>query len=207
MASQIDICNLALSHISCEPIKTLQDGTDSSRLLQLYYPRCRQQAIRDFPWGFATVTDTLALSTYTNPVWDYCYGYPLKCLKVVRIFDGSNKRFTDFDEEYNVVLYKDGKTRLIGTNLKNATITYMYDVEDTTIFDPLFVDALSFNLALAINNAKTGDAQLTSLMFNQYQMSLNKAYQAQAMEQREDVHWPDGYLIARRGIGWRRRRR
>lgn len=206
MASQLDICNLALSHIACGAIQSLQDGSESARILNLHYDTCRQDVLRDFPWSFARVTDALDLTPFTHPKWDYCYSYPMHCVRILRVFA---ERFADDEArsaEFETRLATDGKTKLICTNCQHAYAEYIYDVTDTTVYDSLFLEALSYKLAFEINRVKTGDAGLTGELQQRYQLALAQAQHAAVMENRVHIDYPNRYLVARGGKGWRHRR-
>lgn len=202
MASQVDICNLALSHLSCGAIQSLSDGSESARLLQLHYDRCRQSVLRDFPWSFSRITNTLALTTFTIPAWDYCYAYPLKCLKIIRVFDSRYRE----KEEFEIRLSPDGTTKMIVTDVKDAYAEYIFDMEDTTLYDSLFIEALSYKIAFELNHVKTSDAALAQELLQRYQLTLSTAQHSTAVEENKHIEYPNRYLEARRGYPWRHRR-
>lgn len=208
MATQVDIANMALAHIACAPIQTLQDGSESSRLINLHYDNCRQDVLRAFPWTFATITTNLVLTEFTIPKYRYCYAYPNKCVRVVRVFpEGFAQRNDTIWSEFEASLAPDGKTRIINTDCENAYVDYIYDVTDCNAYDSLFVEALSYKLAYEINRMKTDDSNLTNEIYNRYQMTLAEAQHSAAMERQHRIQWPDRYIKYRRGgMTWRRMR-
>lgn len=206
MATQVDIANMALAHIACAPIQTLEDGSESSRLIKLHYDNCRQDVLRAFPWTFATITTNLVLTSFTVPKYAYCYAYPNKCVRVVRVFpEGFGRRNDVIWAEFEASLAPDGKTRIVSTDCQNAYVEYIYDVTDCNAYDSLFVEALSYKLAYEINRSKTDDSNLTNEIYGRYQMVLAEAQHSSAMERQRRTEWPDRYISYRRGgLRWRK---
>lgn len=194
MASKLDICNIALSNIGCLPIQSLTDNSESSRLLLLNWDRCLESVLREFPWNFATTVQKLNLST-ENPIdYDYAYAYPFNCLQILGIYEKDcHKKF-----DYTVRASTDGTMKIILTDLEEAYIKYTQKIQDTTLYDPSFVEAFAYKLSWEINNAKTGNAQQTQEMAQRYQQALYKAYHNTATEQRKKDMYPDRYIQCRR---------
>lgn len=208
MTRDIDIANMALAHIACTPIQSWQEGSDSSRLIQLHYENCRRDVLRQFPWTFAKVTEPLAKTDFKLPKWNYVYKYPVHCVRVIRLFPRELAGRDEIWTEYEASLAPDGKTRIIGVNSDDVFIEYIYDVTDTTTYDPLFIEALSYKLAFEINRAKTNDGDMTNELYQRYREAIENAKHASVMETKHKVQWPDSYLTFRRGArGWRSRRR
>ena len=200
MATQVYISNLALAHIACAPIQTLQDGSESARLINLHYDNCRQDVLRAFPWTFATVTANLVQTDFKLPKWRYVYAYPRKCVRIVRVFPEQLARRNDeFWAEFEASLAPDGRTRIVGTDCENAFVEYIWDVTDCNAYDSLFVEALSYKLAFEIGRSKTDDSALINEVHNKYQMTIAQAQHAAAMERQHRVDWPTRYVDYRRG--------
>lgn len=134
MASKIDICNYALKRCGGNTIISLSDNTESGRLANLYYDQTRRELLREFQWAFAKKRANLTLLTST-PVMDYDYEFqlPSDCLRVLFL----NQKRDNYEIE--------GRKLLSDNN--QASILYISDVEEEGQFDPLFVKALSYNLA------------------------------------------------------------
>lgn len=194
MASKLDICNIALANIGCLPIVSLNDGSDSARLMQLNYDRCLESVLREFPWKFATVTDVLATADDPHPGYRYAYAYPYECLRVCGVFDSDLKRKQDYD----IRLAASGEYKIIVTDEREAVVQYIKKVNDTTLYSPSFVEALAYDLSYEINNAKTGNAQQTSEMQERYVRALEKAKHDDVIEMKKPFHYPNDYEKARR---------
>lgn len=149
MASDVDVCNIALSHIGDEAeviAISPPDGTTQSTHCGRFYPMARNQLLEMHTWSFATVRVSLALVAAGAPSqWLYAYAMPAKCLRPLGVFppDASDDaRGEDFivesDSDGNGVIY---------TNVQSAVLRYVRLVEDTTKFTPGFVTALGRLLA------------------------------------------------------------
>jgi len=195
MVSQTYICNLALSHIGGGKITSLDDGTEKARQLEINYDVCLEMALRDFPWNFARKIELLALTDDTTPGWDYVYGYPVDCTKVLKIYAGNNARVQE-KSEFKII--SDGDEKYIACDIEDAYIEYTMRVTNPTIYDPLFVKALSYLLAGEISNALSGNASKTSEMVQRYQLAIKEANLAGATEEHIPLEWPNSYLRGRR---------
>lgn len=149
MSSDVDICNLALSHVGdeAEVISIVPpDGTTQASHCGRFYPMARDQLLEMHTWTFATVRKTLALVEAGAPSeWLYAYALPakyLKALAVLPVGSADDARGEDFIVEADA----DG-VGVLYTNVESATLRYIRVVDDTTRFTPGFVTALSRLLA------------------------------------------------------------
>lgn len=169
MASEVDICNLALGHLGDDATVSAIDPSDGSAQADhcvRFYPIARRQLIGMHGWGFATKRVALAvLDTDELPdTWAYCYSAPNGAINVIAVLSpGSTDSFAAQDptnplygiatqpgdlntQPYVQEVLQDG-TKVIFTNVEDATARYTVDITDTTKFTPLFVTALSRLLA------------------------------------------------------------
>lgn len=145
MASTVDICNLALSHlgnkaqvVSISPV----DGSVEADYCARFFSIARDEVLEMNDWTFARTRIALSqLSTNPSTVWQYAYSRPADCITPRRMMTGDatlhEDDSVDFDQEGDVLL----------TNLQNAILVYTRPVEDPTRFSPGFVTALSYKLA------------------------------------------------------------
>lgn len=149
MASVVDICNTALSHLGdeAEVISIVPpDGTAQSAHCGRFYPIARDKLLEMHPWTFATVRVSLAVVAAGAPSeWAYAYALPTKCLKPHAVYlpdaldDARGEDFiVESDADGSGVLY---------TNVADAVLRYTRLVEDSTRFTPGFVVALARLLA------------------------------------------------------------
>lgn len=173
MASEVDICNLALAHLGdTATLSSINppEGSAQADHCQRFYPIARDTLLQMHNWNFAS--RRVLLANVTNPWtnWKYAYGVPSDCLDVVSVLppdaeDDYSTRFVPTDtpmwasnyapvvaagryvpQPYSVETDPSGN-KIIYTNQENAILRYQALVADTTKFSPLFVMTLSWHLA------------------------------------------------------------
>lgn len=195
MASKLDICNIALSNIGCMPIASMNENSESARLMRLNYNRCLEAVLREFPWKFATKAVSLVTAGDDEHIgYEHAYVYPYDCLRLVHVYDERMKR----PQEYTVRLSTDRTYKVILTDTPSAVAEYTAILEDTTLFPSTFIEALAYKISYEINNAKTGNAQQTAEMNERYTQALQQAYHDDVMETKKNIEWPNHYEMARR---------
>lgn len=148
MASQTDICNLALSHIgiSKEIANVTTERTAEANACRRFYDIVRESVLKDYSWPFATKIAALNLvEEDPNDEWAYSYRYPSDCLYARRILSGQRD-----DTELTRVAYKitqDSQGILIFTDAENAELEYTLNVNDEDIYSSDFKLAFSYRLA------------------------------------------------------------
>lgn len=170
MASEVDICNLALSRVGDTAIVVAinpPDGSAQARHCSRFYPIARDSILEMHNWGFITrrVSLTPATVPVTTPEWLYAYSPPANYLSVLGVFDpqasddvvfpiaqyhnaSCDSTGTSVITPKNFVLESDNNGNpIIYTNQENATAIVTFRVTDTSKFPPLFVEAFSWLLA------------------------------------------------------------
>lgn len=190
MATETEICNLALSHLGVgKEIANLEteNSAEASACRRFYQPTV-ERVLTDFPWPFATRFATLAL-VEEDPTeeWDFSYRYPADCLKLRRILSGSRQDAPNGRVAYR--LGSDASGRLVYTDQDDATVEYTFNPTDTTLFDVMFVEALAYALAVNIAPRITaGDPfKLGERAAALYQLSLAQAQASALREQQDDI--------------------
>jgi len=153
MASVIDICNLALSHIGDRAnINSISppEGSIHAEHCARFYPLALDTLLRMHPWTFATRRLLLADASLVVPPahpWQYSYAIPSDLVTVIGIYSGA-RQFDEDAHEYEFEIGNDAnRTRVIFTNCDEATMRYVSDVTDSARFPAWFVQALSWILA------------------------------------------------------------
>lgn len=147
--SEVDICNLALSHLGdeAEVISiTPPDGTIQAAHCGRFYPIARNTLLEMHQWTFATVRTSLALTVAAAPSeWEYAYAMPSNVLKPLAVYlptaaqDGRGEDYiVESDASGNQVIY---------TNVEQAVFRYIRLAQDTTKFTAGFTTALARLLA------------------------------------------------------------
>lgn len=206
MASQLDICHMALGHLGVtKRLTSINDATEAARACALFYDPCRDEVMRAFPWPFATIKATLTLvedlTADSTAEWGYSYRYPTDCLRFLRIRSGYGRQETNATQvRYRVI--RDTTGSLILTDQEDAIGEYVQQTTDPTDFAPDFVTAFSYRLAGAIAPAVTsGDPNRLGLRaFQLYDLAIRQAWANSLNEQSPDVNEQSGFLSARNGV-------
>lgn len=148
MASEIEICNLALSHLGDSATVASIDPPEGSAQAEhcaIFYPVARDALLEMHNWKFSTRRATLSLLTADSWSWSYAYAKPANAMKLLAVLPAGAGSDAD-GEEYEMESADDG-AQLILTNTALASARYIAFVADTTTFSPLFTLALSYQLA------------------------------------------------------------
>lgn len=148
MASEVDICNLALAHIGDKATVSAiapPDGSIQADHCKRFYPIARDALLEMHAWGFATKRRSLSLLSDPPTSWEYRYMYPTDCLKPWAVLP---YQATDDQNSVDFIVEtaSDG-TKTILTNEESATLRYTFKITDTTKFSLTFTSVLARLLA------------------------------------------------------------
>lgn len=88
MASDVDICNLALAHLGDEATVSSIDPPEGSAQAEhcaRFYPMARDTVLEAHDWNFATTRGVLALVGSAWPSWAFCYELPSACVRAISV--------------------------------------------------------------------------------------------------------------------------
>lgn len=174
MASKVDIANLALNHLGMNNITNFTEGSPSSNAVNSFFIPCRDDVFREYRWPFATVREALTLTNDVVLGYDYVYLYPVRAATIWSVFDESTID-TKEDQEFEVIYVPDSNRRVVCTGFQSAYAEYTYKLEDTTLFDPKFVLALSYKLAGAMAHQLIGSPEVGLKMGELYSGIISQA--------------------------------
>ena len=150
MASDIDICNLALGHLGDEAnVQAISppDGTTQAQHCARFYTIARDATLEMHAWGFATKRAALAqLTIPTTTAWKYQYALPSDLIKPLSVYPADADYADGIGDDDNKQPYQ-REGNLLLTNTPNAMLRYVSRITDPTLFTPLFVDTFGFKLA------------------------------------------------------------
>lgn len=196
MASEVDICNLALSRLgdnatvaSINPPEGSAQGEHCAR----FYPIARDSLLESHPWKFATCREPLARLSHESWNWAYAYAAPVKAIRLLSILPATasnDARTQDYEMEAD-----NNGVMLILTNVEQATVRYIARVTDPTKYSPLFVDALGWllasHLAGPIIKGDAGAAMARSC-YQSFQVVNSQALVSDSNQQQiTPAHMPD----------------
>lgn len=156
MASVVQLCNMALSHIGSDArVSAISppDGSVEAGHCATFYDQARTEMLEPGTWAFTLKRATLASVTNASTAWAYAYALPSDCLRALRILTPSLGVTVFTQDEVTLATHdNDGAAfELEGTTLysnePDAVLLYVHDVTDSTRFTASFVSALSYLLA------------------------------------------------------------
>ncbi|MFA5379734.1 MAG: hypothetical protein WC455_28505 [Dehalococcoidia bacterium] len=214
MASETDICNLALLRVkSSKFINGL--GTDTglsteleSNLCALLYPLVRDQVLEVVDWDFARRRSVLTLygtssgdGTYLNPKsptnWEFSYLLPtdfVKAREVIGVRNPVHEQLIPYEVGTDIMLASPSEDlRLLYTDQEEAELLYTAQITYTNGFTPLFISAVAAGMAVELNMSLSRGLDDTKLR-QLYQMELIRASASNYNEGQPDLP-PDGDMI------------
>lgn len=177
----LDICNLALSHIGQGAITAEEYAgnlNESARHLNIIYDFSRDNLLRIKDWRFATVKEVLVASDDEVPNWTYIYDYPANCMHISKIFydvESQDPGSIEFETVYVPVAGVVAAHKVIAANYDDAYIEYVYKVTDPDLFDVSFINAFSYFLAAQIAKPLTNDDKMPKIMMDIYYSLISDA--------------------------------
>ena len=169
MATEIDICNLALAHLGDDAtIASIKppEGSAQAEHAARFYPIARNTLLETHTWNFAAKRASLATTTNTTEQWEYAYVAPADMMTPLAIISptaqndystrmSSGDTLGGITSNYSPTIVAGHYTPqqfavegdYIYTNQENAILRYQSLITDSTKFSPLFVVALSWHLA------------------------------------------------------------
>ena len=148
MASEVDICNLALARLGDNATVASIDPPEGSAQAEhcaRFYAVARDSLLEMHAWKFATRRVQLANLTVPSWDWSFAYAEPTGTLKLLGVLSATASN-DDETQPYEAESDATGAA-IILTNQESASLRFVARVTDTTKFSPLFVDALAWLLA------------------------------------------------------------
>lgn len=155
MATEVDICNIALTNLGEAKIVSLTEATERARLSNLRYPDVRDAVLRSHPWNCATKRAKLTRSTVT-PAFGYLYQYslPFDCLRIL----GTHDSLLSYQIEGKYLL----------TDETTMYVKYIAQLTDTSDIDSNLIQAIGLRLAWELAEPLTGRIELKREMWGKY---------------------------------------
>lgn len=172
MATDVDICNLALSSLA-DPaqVKAIDppDGSVQAGMCARWYPIALQQMLESFDWSFAKRSLILPelQETQPRPRGQRAFRLPADCARIVAVQD-LHGRLLEFEQEGDVLLVRYAAPELV----------YITREIMPSILPTLFVEALSLLLAsFLVGPLRRSDStsQTAQNLLQLYQVALAKA--------------------------------
>ena len=183
--SDVSICNLALQKLGAGRITSLTEDSRNARSCNACYTLIRDKELRAHPWTFAVKRVVLAPDA-TAPAFDFDYAFaiPQDCLRILP----PNTPLIDWKLENNKIL----------TNAGNSlNLIYIARIEDPTVYDACFDEALAAKLAWHLCEEITQSNQKKADAMNEYKDAIRTARRTNAFEKLADAPPEDSWNLAR----------
>lgn len=189
------IANRALQLLGAGSIMNLTDNTPEARECTRAYDYCRRAELRKQVWNFATARVALSPDA-AAPAFGYAYQFslPTDCLRIVLV----NDPYLDWKEEGRKILTNSANSPFGNTSVTAAGtaalipvtaavspilyLTYVTDVQDPTVFDPLFCELVAASMAQAMCERLTQSNQKLGAARQAHSDALDEAKHADALE-------------------------
>jgi hypothetical protein len=204
MADKIDIINLALRRIGELPIESIDEGSAAADVMKDIYDMIVDSELRSWPYTWAVKTDELAqVASEEAPDFGYIFQLPADYLKMVTIIDPSTgSTLWDWDwPSYNRISRTQYEWEVrqdkLYVNFSEVTIKYIFDQSDESKWDPSFVDAIAWRLAMEASISITDSDRITERAREQYFAIIRMARGSNGAESRRKFDLSREYRKAR----------
>lgn len=186
MASEVGICNSALTKIGAGRIVALDDGSKNANACAELYPKLRDDLLRRHAWNFACVRLKLARLA-AAPAFGYAYAYqlPSDWLRTVAVYEDDAGQAL---AEYRV----EGRTIL--SSAEALYIVYVRAVGDPNDMPSDFREALASMLACDLAVPIAQSSSLRQEMDQAFRDALARAKSVDAVEDCPE-RLPDGAWV------------
>lgn len=195
MASQVQIVNQALTKLGAARITSMDDGTNSARVMSAIYDIKRDAELAANPWTFAIKRASIPASTDTPGFyWSHAYPLPSDFLSLVQV--GADFAFYEsdtgalFDVEGGAILTNESSP---------LDVRYVYRVTNPGLYPALFVEALACRLAAEACEQITQNQSKREAAWSEYKQALRQARRTNAIEQPPRLLPETGWVRAMRG--------
>jgi hypothetical protein len=174
MSDYVSIANLAASKIGeDDQLRAPDQDSHLGRTVAAVWNTVRRAAIRDHTWNFATRRAGLAAEALAEIPYPWAYSYPLpaQSIRLVEILNPS------IEKDYQL----EGRSVLCNT-AGPLYVRYLIDIEETALWDDLFVAAFASRLAWQIGPRIAGSGYDKAAGWQAYKVDLNAAKRVDAVE-------------------------
>lgn len=178
MASQVQICNAALTKLGAARITDLLEDSRNARTMAAIYDDKRDAELAAHPWSFAITRASLpALSAAPAFGWARAFPLPADCLKLVEVGE-QFMMYADLVPTFQI----EGRSILTdeGSPLR---IRYLYRVTNPGLHSPLFNEALACRLAAEAAETITQNSTKRDQAWAEHKRAIVEARRANAIEQ------------------------
>jgi len=201
MASQVDICNMALGRIGArQRIGSMNEQSEEARILKLVYPQILGLTLEQVDWGFARRRKALTLlETDPNDFWAFRYELPADCACPRNIQGFTRNPTIEELIPWEVEGEDDPAKRTIFSDMEEAVLQYTRNDVPTGSYPSHFVHALAWNLAVEIAMPLTGTTDVVSYAINAANAAVIQCGSMSANQRQPDDARESEFVRARDG--------
>ena len=202
IASQVAICNLALSRIQVkERIAALTEDSSEASECDLIYDTLLDEALgapKD-GWPWAKVRKTLVAHAGLAPdQWGFHYVYPADCVRALYIINGLQEGLSRPTDEIVYRVHDDGAgTKVIYTDADLAELVYVQRVTDPTKYPMQFTMYFAWLLASELAQPLASSLTLEQRAVARAQIAYEKAI-AHSYGEESEPQEPDDIYVSNR---------
>lgn len=181
MASVIAICNSALGRVGGAKITSLDDPSVEAARCKEVYPLARQFVLAAREWSFAVRRRVLSpIVSSSSFGYTKSFKKPSKSLRILTVYDGSSSAGMDDVNDLDWSLEGDE----IRCDADTIKIRYIEDIEESALFSPGFVEALSVYMASQLAISLAQSASLSGNYLGLFEQLVSQAAAVDGMQGR-----------------------
>lgn len=199
-SSTTDIANRALTKLGEQRVLSLSDDTAAGRTMRSIFEQVRDAELRRSRWNFAMRRASLS-ALAAAPEWGYAYQYPMPTdfLSLVQVGEFYIRPSTKAKGPWSVESTDSGSAILTDIPAP-LLIRYVRRVENSGLFDPLFVEVLACRLAFEACETITQSSSKKEAASQEYKAALSEAARCNAIENPPNDLPHGTWLEAREGV-------
>jgi len=177
--NQTELYNLACAILGIEGVASHGESSDQAIAFNRVWGPVRRRVLADHPWNGCVEIKTLNEYS-TDPLdasdWEKQFELPSDCLRVLTL-NGKDNEAAQY--AWKIKKHPDTNKRILVTDESTATIEYIVDQDDVSLFEPALFTACAHELARTVKkqfDLAAGEQQLVT------QEALNEMGEAKAVD-------------------------
>lgn len=201
MASQVEICNIALLRIGIRDfIANITEQSQEARVLNLIYPEVLDLTLTQVDWAFARQRKAMTLlDTFTTGEWLYRYQLPANCAFARKIEGDARNLPNEALVKWQLESESDGTQKCLLTDRKDAVLVYTRRDLHTGMYPAHFRDLLEWNLAAEAATPLSAKTELIELAIKRQAIARSMCSEIDLNQGIPDDQLPSEFVRVRDG--------
>ena len=200
MASQTEICNLALSFLGAGTIVNLTDANTKAQVLNAEYAIVRDAELRKHVWRFSIARTSLAalVTAPANGPYTQEFQLPVDCLRILMVGDSwPGADMSDYRTGPSTDDYVAEGDKILSNLPAPLSLRYVKKITDTGLFDSAFTVAFAAMLAWKCCERITQSLDKRKAASQEYDEAISAATRANAIEKAPERAADDSWVLSR----------